>query len=220
MLLGRADGYLPWLRWLVLAAGLAAAAGLLVRRLALWAAGLGLAAALAGPFAYCLTTVAEGHTGSIVTAGPAVAGGMRGPGGGRLVRMGPGFEFPQGGQGGFPGGQGGTGGLPGGAGGQNPPQGGAAPGGTGPGGGAAPGGTAGGTGGPGAPGTGTPSAPGAPGGADGRIRVGGPGGLLGGTSVGAALKQALTADADRYTWVAAPPAPRTRRATSSPPATP
>ncbi|MFF8937783.1 glycosyltransferase family 39 protein [Streptomyces paradoxus] len=102
VLLNRSSDYLPWLKWLVLVGGLTAALGLvfagrLGRRLALGAAGLGLVAALAGPAAYTLTTVNEGHTGSIVTAGPAVAGGRGGPGGG-----GPGGGGPGGG--GFPGG--------------------------------------------------------------------------------------------------------------------
>ncbi|MFC5876822.1 glycosyltransferase family 39 protein, partial [Streptomyces virginiae] len=86
VLLGRATGYLPWLRWAVLVGGLLAAvalpfAGRAGRQVLRATAGLGVAAALAGPFAYCLTTVSTGHTGSIVTAGPAVAGGRGGPGG-------------------------------------------------------------------------------------------------------------------------------------------
>ncbi|TQK53183.1 4-amino-4-deoxy-L-arabinose transferase-like glycosyltransferase, partial [Streptomyces sp. SLBN-118] len=89
-LLGRSTDFLPWLRWAVLIGGLTAAVGLLLagrigRRLALGAAALGLGASLAGPVAYSLTTVSESHAGSIVTAGPAVAGslgGLRGPGGG------------------------------------------------------------------------------------------------------------------------------------------
>ncbi|MFD7027574.1 ArnT family glycosyltransferase, partial [Streptomyces sp. NPDC059917] len=104
VLLGRAEGYLPWLRWTVLVAGLLAAAALLVgarlgRRAVLIAAGVGVAAVLAGPLAYTVDTVATAHTGSIVTAGPAVAGG-RGPGGG----MGPRFAGAEGGpgRGGFP----------------------------------------------------------------------------------------------------------------------
>lgn len=97
VLLGRSAGYLPWLRWTVLVAGLGAAAALpfaarLGRRALLGAAAVGLLAALAGPFAYCLTTVGTGHTGSIVTAGPAVAGGRGGFGGpgGRPGRFAPG----------------------------------------------------------------------------------------------------------------------------------
>ncbi|KIF05592.1 glycosyl transferase, partial [Streptomyces sp. RSD-27] len=62
VLLGRSSGYLPWLRWAVLVAGLLAAVALpfaarLGRRGLLGAAALGLGAALAGPFAYCMTTV-------------------------------------------------------------------------------------------------------------------------------------------------------------------
>ena len=44
--------------------------------------GAALFAALAGPAAYCVQTVGTGHTGSIVDAGPTVAGGTGGPGGG------------------------------------------------------------------------------------------------------------------------------------------
>ncbi|MBM4794558.1 glycosyltransferase family 39 protein [Streptomyces sioyaensis] len=73
------------------------------RRIAVLAAGLGVATALAGPVAYTLDTVNTPKSGSIVTAGPSVRGAMGGPGGG----------FP----GGAPGaGQGGPG-LPPGAGG-------------------------------------------------------------------------------------------------------
>ncbi|MET9695562.1 glycosyltransferase family 39 protein [Streptomyces sp. NPDC006529] len=173
VLLGRAAGYLPWLRWTVLVAGLLAAAGLLAgarfgRRAVLGAAALGVGAALAGPLAYTLDTVGTAHTGSIVTAGPAVAGG-RGPGG---TGAGPRFARAEGGPG--------RGGFPRGV----PPQG--AGRGTGPGA-TAPGGPAG-QDGPGA---------GRPGGG------GGMGGLLGGTKASAAATAALRADADRYTWAAA-----------------
>jgi hypothetical protein len=103
VLLNRTPDYLPWLKWLVLIGGLVAALGLvfvarLGRQLALAAVGLGLAASLAGPAAYTLSTVNSAHTGSIPTAGPAGASMM-------------GF----GGRGGGPGGTGGFGGgLPGG----------------------------------------------------------------------------------------------------------
>ncbi|MFJ6797393.1 ArnT family glycosyltransferase [Streptomyces sp. NPDC091268] len=181
VLLGRATGYLPWLRWTVLVAGVLAAAGLPFavragRRWVPFAAGLGIAAALAGPFAYCLTTVTTGHTGSIVTAGPAVAGGRGGPGG-MGMRFAPGGEAPRG----FPGA--GAAGNPGAG---APPQGALR----------------------GAP-TG-PGAPAGQGRQDGRglERVGGPGGggmggLLGGTKVSAGATAALRADAGRYTWAAA-----------------
>ncbi|MGW6911669.1 ArnT family glycosyltransferase [Streptomyces sp. NPDC054940] len=96
VLLNRSSDYLPWLKWLVLVGGLASALGLIFasklgRQLTMGVVGLGLAAALAGPTAYTLTTVNEGHTGSIVTAGPAVSGGRGGgPGGGGGMGGGPG----------------------------------------------------------------------------------------------------------------------------------
>ncbi|NDZ82660.1 glycosyltransferase family 39 protein, partial [Streptomyces sp. SID10853] len=87
VLLGRTPDYLPWLRWAVLVVGLVAALGLVVagrlnRRLALGAAGVGLVASLAAPFAYTVSTLSTGHSGSIVTAGPAGASRMGGMGGG------------------------------------------------------------------------------------------------------------------------------------------
>ncbi|WP_107425612.1 ArnT family glycosyltransferase [Streptomyces sp. CB02009] len=212
-LLGRTPDWLPWLRWTVLVAGAVAALGLLCagrvdRRLGLGAAGLGLAAGLAGPFAYTLATVDAGHQGSIVTAGPAGgAMGGRGPGGGGM-RMFGGEGFPGGGQmPGGPGGQGGQGGqMPGGPGGQMPGgQGGQLPGGQVPGGqgvqggGQLPdgqGGTQGGRPG-GTPPQGMARGEGFGGGG------GGMGGLLNGASVGTEAKSALLKDADAYTWVAA-----------------
>ena len=84
-LLGRTSDFLPWLRWVVLLAGLVialAVAGLgrLPRRIA---AGLGAAAlvvSLAGPAAYAVETAATPHTGSIPSAGPATSGGFGGGG--------------------------------------------------------------------------------------------------------------------------------------------
>ncbi|MFK4069574.1 ArnT family glycosyltransferase [Streptomyces sp. NPDC029674] len=86
VLLGRVPDHLPWLRWAVLVAGAAGAAGLpaasrLGRGLALATIGVSLAASVAGPVAYTLSTVDSAHTGSIVTAGPASAGGRGGGGG-------------------------------------------------------------------------------------------------------------------------------------------
>jgi hypothetical protein len=83
VLLKRSAEFLPWLAPTVLAAGLVVAVGLLAarRRMAAVLAGAGLIVALAGPAAYAVDTAATAHTGSIPSAGPAVAGGMGGPGG-------------------------------------------------------------------------------------------------------------------------------------------
>ncbi|WP_329382026.1 glycosyltransferase family 39 protein [Streptomyces sp. NBC_01351] len=213
VLLGRATGYLPWLRWTVLVAGLLVAAALpfaarLGRRGLQVVAAVGLGAALAGPFAYCMTTVNTGHTGSIVTAGPAVAGGRGGPGGAggaMVLGYGPGGGVTADG----PGGAGGAGGAAG-QGGQAAGQGGQ-PGGTPPGGTQQGGTQQGGTqpGGPGGAG-GQGGMPQGQGGAGGRGfergaggQGGGMGGLLNGARVGAEAKAALQADADTYTWAAA-----------------
>jgi 4-amino-4-deoxy-L-arabinose transferase-like glycosyltransferase len=184
VLLNRSSDYLPWLKWLVLVGGLVAALGLIFisrlgRRLALAVAGLSFVAALAGPTAYTLTTLNEGHTGSIVTAGPAVSGGMGGRGGGPGGGGG-------GGGGGFPGG-----GMPG----QNQQNGG----GTGqPPTGGFPGGGQNQQGGTGQtrPGGGT--------GAGGRMGGGGGmGGLLNGATVDSEAKALLEKNAGDYTWAAA-----------------
>ncbi|MEU5140759.1 glycosyltransferase family 39 protein [Streptomyces sp. NPDC021139] len=189
VLLDRTPDYLPWLRVPVLVGGLVAALGLvfagrLGRRTALAAAGLGLVASLAAPTAYTLSTVREGHSGSIVTAGPAGASMGGGPGGGGRP-----------GGGGFPGG----GNAPGRGQGQGQGQGG--PGGGGfPGGGTAP--DAGGTNQNGQ----TPNGQtGGPTGEGGRMGGGGGGmgGLLNGAEVGSAAKKLLETDADAYTWAAA-----------------
>ncbi|MFF3563946.1 glycosyltransferase family 39 protein [Streptomyces sp. NPDC002574] len=185
VLLGRSADWYPWVRYAVLVTGIAAALGLLLtarlgRHLTLAAAALGLTAALGGPLAYTLQTAGTAHTGSIVTAGPAVRSGMGGmgrmggmrrgtggfPGGGGQGQQGQG---PQG-QRGFPGG--GTGGFPGG--GQQGQQ-----------------------------GQGPQGFPGGSGGGTGRGSGGGLGGLLDGATVSDAAKKALLAHADRYTWVAA-----------------
>ncbi|MFI6878254.1 ArnT family glycosyltransferase [Streptomyces sp. NPDC050400] len=200
VLLGRTPDYLPWLRWAVLVGGLAAGLGLalagrLNRQLALSAAGLGLAASLAAPTAYTISTLNTGHTGSIVTAGPSGASmmGGGGPGGGGGGGRGggmPGGNQQGGGQmgqpptgngnqqgGGFPGG-----GMPG----QNQNQNQNQSQGTGqkqqqgtmPGGGMGEGGPGGGGG-------------------------GGMGGLLNGAEVSSKAEKLLKADAGDYTWVAA-----------------
>ncbi|MEU3395644.1 ArnT family glycosyltransferase [Streptomyces filamentosus] len=200
-LLARTPDHLPWLRWAVLGGGAVAALALLAagradRRLGLAAAGLGLAAGLAGPFAYTLETLSTGHQGSIVTAGPAGAGfGGRGPGGGF-----PGGEFPGGGRG-TDGGRGPDGNGQrtdggGGAGGVQPPNGTQPPNGF-------PGGF---------PGGGQGQAQGQPptggqmpglGERGGMGGGGGTGGLLNGAAVGAEARAKLLQDADAYTWAAA-----------------
>ncbi|MEV4994041.1 ArnT family glycosyltransferase [Streptomyces niveus] len=190
VLLGRTPDYVPWLRWAVLVGGLIAAVALavvgglgrdgrlrtLTPRLATGAVVLALAASLAAPLAYTLSTVNTPHSGSIVTAGPAAARGGFGGGGG-------------------PGGPGGGGG-PTGDGGERPARPGAgqapagAPDGQAPGGGQAP--------------QGLPPMPGG-GGGGGRGGGGGGGlsGLLDGQAVSSEVVAALKKDADDYTWVAA-----------------
>lgn len=87
VLLSRSPKWLPWLRPIVLAVGLAVAAVLAVTpevraKLAVVLGLAGLSSALAGPAAYALDTVGTAHSGAIPSAGPAVQGGtMGGPGG-------------------------------------------------------------------------------------------------------------------------------------------
>ena len=98
VLLGRSDGFVPWLTWVVGVVGTGSAVALalgpwLTERGRVLAATAAVVALLAGPTAYTIDTVITPHTGSIPSAGPTVAGGF-GPGG---------FGGP-GGQGGPPGG--------------------------------------------------------------------------------------------------------------------
>ena len=122
VLLDRATDWLPWLKVVVVVVALAASVLLLLpprgRALSGATIATALVAALLAPTAYTLQTVTTGHSGSIVTAGPASGTGF-GPGfgGGRGFRGG----FPQGGQppafgqrGGAPGGGFPGGGFPGG----------------------------------------------------------------------------------------------------------
>jgi 4-amino-4-deoxy-L-arabinose transferase-like glycosyltransferase len=203
VLLDRTPGWLPWLRWLVLIAGVACAVVVLAspwltalagrRRgrlaLALVPTVLALVAGLAGPAAYALDTINTAHTGAIPSAGPAEVafggpGGFAGrPGGfaGRGGLAGGGFT-----RGGFPGGPagpfGGTGGSTGQAGKGTFP------------------GRAGGFGSGPAAGF---SGAGRRGGPDGGFGGGFGGGLGGGTQVSSALVKLLEQDASSYTWVAA-----------------
>jgi len=199
ILLNQTPNWLPWLRWVVVIAGVAAAVLVLAGprlagrgrsrhgRLALATVPLGLAlvAGLAGPTAYTLDTVSSAHTGAIPSAGPAAAG--------------------------FGGGPGGRGGLPGGRAGQFGRAPGSSTGGaTGAGGSTSAGGTA---GTPGNAGTGAPggTAPAGVGGFQGRAGFSGRatggggfgGGLGGSTTVSSALTKLLEQDASSYKWVAA-----------------
>ncbi|MBO4206646.1 ArnT family glycosyltransferase [Micromonospora echinofusca] len=108
-LLRRSPDWYPWLRTTVLVAGLVVAL-LVVLRTRLPGRVLpavllsGAAVALAGPVAYSVQTASTPHTGSIPTAGPAVAGGF-GPGGRAFPGGFPGDGLPGGGpDDGFPGG--------------------------------------------------------------------------------------------------------------------
>jgi 4-amino-4-deoxy-L-arabinose transferase-like glycosyltransferase len=103
VLMGEATSYLPWLKWVVVALAVVAAVLLMLPQRGRWmmaaTVATTLAASLLAPLAWTLDTVSTGHTGSIPSAGPTVAGG--GFGGGR------------GGGGGAPAGRGGFGGQTG-----------------------------------------------------------------------------------------------------------
>lgn len=122
ILLSRTTAYGGWLRFTVLALGLAAAFLLLVivrvhHRAVPFIVGGALVASLLGPAAYSVSTVDSAHTGSIVTAGPSSgSGGMPGggmPGGAMPGRANPSGAIPSGGgaAAGAAGGGGGMGGL-------------------------------------------------------------------------------------------------------------
>ncbi|MFC5661862.1 ArnT family glycosyltransferase [Kitasatospora misakiensis] len=146
---------------------------------------VGAAAALGGPAAYAVETVNTPHQGSIVLAGPSVAGGF-GPGGGKGRGAKGGGAAPWlNGRTATPPQDGGRAGRQGGHG---------TPGGRGtPGGHGAPGGSH------GVPG-GMNGLPGGQGGAGG---MGGMGGLLSGTKVSEEAAALLKQDADQYRWAAA-----------------
>ena len=110
VLLDEASDWLPWLRWVVVALGVVAAVLLLLPqrggRMTVAAISVALAACLLAPTAWTLDTVSTGHSGSIVDAGPTVAGSTGGFGGGGA----PGAAGGRGGFGGAPGAQ--AGGAP------------------------------------------------------------------------------------------------------------
>jgi 4-amino-4-deoxy-L-arabinose transferase-like glycosyltransferase len=232
LLLDRSPAWHPPLRFAVLIIGIASAALLLLPRRAdgrgpavtsrpqaatrrgvtlhgLAAAGA-IAAMLAGPAAFSVSTAAAAHTGALPSAGPAAAigaggpGGGAGPGGGGGLRGLPGRGGAAGSAGQAPaGGAGRLGGAPSAAGGS-------VPGGAGSGSAASGGPGSGGLGGAGATGgagSGAGQLPRSPGSAAGRGiaggRGGGPGGLGGSTQVSQALIRLLKHDAGAYTWAAA-----------------
>jgi len=88
-LLGRAGGFVPWLKYAVVVIGVGAALMIVLHRLLSSRIMLAVGAAavitmLAGPAAYAVDTASTPHTGSIPSAGPSTGGGMGGgPGGGR-----------------------------------------------------------------------------------------------------------------------------------------
>ncbi|MCK9932108.1 glycosyltransferase family 39 protein [Frankia sp. Mgl5] len=180
VLLDRTPDWNPWMRWVVLIVGFAAALLLIVlsrlpRAARLVVVAAALVAALLGPLGYSVATAATPHTGSIPSAGPA-GSGFGGPGGGGRPGGGGGRQLFGGPGGGNGGAQQGTTQVPGG---------GTAPGGTTPGGTAQGGATQGGTqGGPGGMG-------------------GGMGGLLDAGKPSDEVLALLKADASSYTWVAA-----------------
>ncbi len=202
VLLDRTPSYIPWLRVLVLAAGILAATVLLVaplvprltRQLTVGAIALGLVACLSGPVAYTATTLATPHTGSIPSAGPTISGaGIGGPGIGGAGGAPGATGFAAGGQPGRSGtagpratvgaGAGGPTGAGGPGGGSLPTDGGTRP--SGPSGGTPPSGLT-----SNAAGGGRPAGGGVPGGG-------------GGASTSTALTAALRSDAASFRWVAA-----------------
>ncbi|MEV0791504.1 glycosyltransferase family 39 protein [Kribbella sp. NPDC050459] len=90
-LLNPTPSWQPWLRWVVLAAGVVAAGLLMLlpelklrrtaaRRAGLFAATLLTVSALAGPTAYSVETISAAHAGALPSAGPSGSGGMMGGG--------------------------------------------------------------------------------------------------------------------------------------------
>ncbi|ALG83635.1 ArnT family glycosyltransferase [Gordonia phthalatica] len=112
VLLNRSPEFVPWLRYVVLVVGLVGGAVMLFAQrwsVAVIAATAAILAGLAGPLAYTVDTVTTAKQGSIISAGPRVAGEF-GPGG--MGRHRGGFAPPgatgQNGRNGFPGFPGGT----------------------------------------------------------------------------------------------------------------
>ena len=188
ILLDRTPDWLPWLRWVVLVAGVLSAIALLAgpwlarapsfRRLVLLPVVLAMVAGLAGPAAYALNTVNTAHTGAIPSAGPAAVGFGGGPGGGGLAGARPGGARPGGTRAGGTAAHGFPGGQFGGPGGSSGTQ-------------------------AGRTGIGTGGTSGTGRGLGGAGGTGGPGGLGGNTQVSSALAKLLEQGASSYKWVAA-----------------
>lgn len=100
VLLSCTPDFVGWLRWVVLAAALMAAAALAISalpntrrpRIQSVAAAVAIVMALAGPLSYSIQTVSTAHTGGVVTAGPQIPGtGMAamGPTSGSVGAAGP-----------------------------------------------------------------------------------------------------------------------------------
>lgn len=114
-LLNENASWLPWLRWVVLAGGLLAAAAIVVgsvpslRKLVTIGVLAGTLFGLTGTTAYALATTTVAHSGSIPSVGPAGSGsggtgGFPGGGGQPGGTTGPGGSAGGSGDGGFPGG--------------------------------------------------------------------------------------------------------------------
>jgi len=86
VLLARGASFVPWLKYVIVIAGVISAFLLVMhrflpRRALLAVAAATLISALAGPAAYAVDTATTPHTGSIPTAGPNPGGGLGGRGG-------------------------------------------------------------------------------------------------------------------------------------------
>jgi 4-amino-4-deoxy-L-arabinose transferase-like glycosyltransferase len=107
-LLDGSPGWFPWLRLVIVVAGVAAAGLVLAiravrpsrsgfrRLLASAPVPLAVIAGLSGPLAYSVDTSATVHTGAIPSAGPATAGSLGGPGGAFEIPGGKAFDIPGG----------------------------------------------------------------------------------------------------------------------------
>lgn len=81
VLLGRSSDFVPWLKWIVIVAGVVAAALVAIwkylpREGMIAVAIAASVAVLAGPLSFSVATAQTAHTGSIPTAGPSSSGGM------------------------------------------------------------------------------------------------------------------------------------------------